>query len=54
MIKVGLVYVKDAQDEQGEIFKNDTGSTMYTEFVNGLGWAAYTGSHKGGNIGHVI
>ena len=47
MIKVGLVYVKDGQDEQAQILKNDTGSAMYTEFVNGLGWTAFTGSHKG-------
>ena len=38
MLKIGVIYVQDGQDEQREIFRNETKSPLYAEFVRGLGW----------------
>lgn len=47
IVKVGIVYIKDGQDEQSDILKNDSASDLYNEFVSGLGWASPIATHKG-------
>jgi len=47
MIKMGLIYVKDGQDNQNDILKNDSGSAMYNEFVRSLAWPVQVANHKG-------
>lgn len=38
MIKIGLIYVRNGQEDQQEILANSLGTQEYTEFVSGLGW----------------
>jgi hypothetical protein len=47
MIKLGLIYIKNGQDDQKEILFNDSGSPMYNEFVRSLGWTVNIANHKG-------
>jgi len=47
IFKLGLIYVSSGQEEQNEIFKNDSGSEIYKEFVNALGWTINLATHKG-------
>eukprot|EP01114_Cavostelium_apophysatum_P016785 TRINITY_DN4844_c0_g1_i3.p1 TRINITY_DN4844_c0_g1~~TRINITY_DN4844_c0_g1_i3.p1 ORF type:complete len:1456 (+),score=431.48 TRINITY_DN4844_c0_g1_i3:258-4625(+) len=49
IVKIGLVYVKEGQDDQQSIFRNETGSQMYNEFVGALGWPVPLATHKGYN-----
>jgi len=46
IVKIGLIYVKYGQDDQNGIFKNDTSSDMYKEFVNALAWPITLATHK--------
>jgi hypothetical protein len=38
MLKIGVIYVAYGQDDQKVIFRNDTKSDLYAEFVRGVGW----------------
>jgi hypothetical protein len=38
MIKIGLIYVRNGQEDQQDILANTLGTQMYTDFVAGLGW----------------
>ncbi|EFC38122.1 hypothetical protein NAEGRDRAFT_81714 [Naegleria gruberi] len=48
-IKVGLIYVANQQEAQKDILKNDetSGSRIYKEFVQSLGWDADMRTHGG-------
>ena len=37
-LKIGLIYVKEGQEDQRSIFRNDSCSLLYSDFVAGLGW----------------
>ncbi|GAM28814.1 hypothetical protein SAMD00019534_119900, partial [Acytostelium subglobosum LB1] len=45
--KIGLIYVAEGQDEQRDILHNSTSSSLYAEFVNGLGWPIDLQTHRG-------
>lgn len=45
--KIGLIYVKEGQQDQSDILKNDTKSADYANFVRGLGWTVSVRTHKG-------
>jgi len=45
--KIGIIYVKDGQDDQHEILKNNSASNVYKEFVQSLGWMVELENHKG-------
>lgn len=45
--KVGLIYVREGQDNQNDILANDKGSALYTDFVAGLGWTVDIATHRG-------
>ena len=47
MSKIGVIYVKEGQDDQKIILKNDTKSPLYAEFVRGLGWPIDVATHQG-------
>jgi hypothetical protein len=47
VLKIGVVYVGEAQEDQRAIFKNDAGSKEYNDFLLGLGWSVDLKSHKG-------
>jgi len=47
MLKIGVIYVKEGQDDQKIIFRNDTKSDLYAEFVRGLGWPIDVATHRG-------
>jgi len=47
MLKIGVIYVKEGQDDQKIILRNDTKSELYAEFVRGLGWPIDIASHRG-------
>jgi len=49
MMKIGLICVKEGQEDQKIILRNDTAhrSPIYEELVNGLGWEVDVPSHKG-------
>jgi len=44
MLKIGVIYVKHGQDDQKVVFRNDSKSPLYAEFVRGIGWPVCTGS----------
>src|SRR5690606_995876 len=46
-IKIGLIYVKNTQENERHILKNDDASPLYKEFVQGLGWSVNLQTHKG-------
>ncbi|KAJ3089470.1 Ral GTPase-activating protein subunit alpha-2 [Quaeritorhiza haematococci] len=46
-IKVGLIYVAAGQEDQISIFKNESGSLEYEEFVSSLGWEIDLATHPG-------
>eukprot|EP00761_Pharyngomonas_kirbyi_P000255 gb/GECH01000255.1/.p1 GENE.gb/GECH01000255.1/~~gb/GECH01000255.1/.p1 ORF type:complete len:1486 (+),score=342.16 gb/GECH01000255.1/:1-4458(+) len=46
-IKVGVIYVKNGQESQREILKNDNGSHLYEEFIQSLGWMVELSKHQG-------
>lgn len=37
-MKIGVIYVAEGQEDQREILRNSTASSLYNEFVRGLGW----------------
>jgi len=47
MMKIGVIYVKEGQDDQNVILRNDTKSPLYYEFVRGLGWTIDVAQHRG-------
>jgi hypothetical protein len=47
MLKIGLIYVKEGQDDQKVVLRNDTRSELYHEFVSGLGWPVDLATHRG-------
>jgi len=47
MLKMGVVYVKEGQEDQKVILSNDTKSAFYKEFVRGLGWTVDVSQHRG-------
>lgn len=47
MLKIGVIYVREGQDDQKIILRNDTKSELYAEFVRGLGWPIDIATHKG-------
>jgi len=49
MMKIGLICVKEGQEDQKVILRNDleTRSFLYEELVNGLGWDVDVPTHRG-------
>ena len=47
MLKVGIIYVKEGQDDQKVILRNDAKSDLYAEFVRGIGWPIDIATHRG-------
>jgi len=47
MLKIGVIYVKEGQDDQKVILSNDSKSPLYREFVRGLGWTIDVAQHRG-------
>jgi len=47
MLKIGVLYVKEGQDDQKVILSNDSKSPLYREFVRGLGWTIDVAQHRG-------
>jgi len=47
LMKIGVIYVKEGQDDQKIILTNETKSPLYREFVRGLGWTIDVASHRG-------
>lgn len=47
ILKIGVIYVKPGQDDQKDILRNDSGSTLYREFVDALGWPVDLKTHRG-------
>lgn len=47
MSKIGVIYVREGQDDQKVIFRNDQKSPLYAEFVRGLGWPIDIANHRG-------
>lgn len=47
LFKIGVIYVAHGQEDQKEILKNASGSNLYGEFVNGLGWKVDVQNHPG-------
>lgn len=47
ILKIGVIYVKHAQDDQKDILRNDNSSTLYREFVDALGWPVDLKTHRG-------
>ena len=47
MLKIGVIYVKEGQDDQKIILRNETKSEIYAEFVRGLGWPIDIATHRG-------
>eukprot|EP01027_Heterolobosea_sp_BB2_P014325 GEZU01020594.1.p1 GENE.GEZU01020594.1~~GEZU01020594.1.p1 ORF type:complete len:604 (+),score=220.01 GEZU01020594.1:413-2224(+) len=45
--KIGVVYVREGQDQQEEIFKNEGGSESFNQFVEDLGWLVPLDTHTG-------
>ena len=45
--KIGLIYVREGQELQGEILANSAGSALYRDFVAGLGWRVDLAAHRG-------
>jgi hypothetical protein len=47
MLKIGVIYVKEGQEDQKVILSNDSKSPTYREFVRGLGWTVDVTQHRG-------
>lgn len=47
VLKIGVIYVAEGQEDQRTIFKNSAGSQDYTDFLRGLGWDINLKNHKG-------
>ena len=48
MIKVGLIYLREGQEEQIEVLRNDSSSRseMFAEFVRAIGWPIDVQTHR--------
>lgn len=46
-MKIGVIYVANGQEMQKQLLKNDKGSPLYYEFVDGLGWPVDLATHRG-------
>eukprot|EP01094_Clydonella_sp_ATCC50884_P008894 TRINITY_DN1843_c1_g1_i2.p1 TRINITY_DN1843_c1_g1~~TRINITY_DN1843_c1_g1_i2.p1 ORF type:complete len:1500 (-),score=588.09 TRINITY_DN1843_c1_g1_i2:141-4463(-) len=47
MLKIGVIFVTQGQDDQKVILRNDQKSPLYAEFVRGIGWPIDIASHRG-------
>eukprot|EP01133_Synstelium_polycarpum_P016306 gene16306-19394_t len=47
ILKIGVIYVGEGQDDQRDILHNDAGSPLYESFVDGLGWPVDLRTHQG-------
>ncbi|GAM24743.1 hypothetical protein SAMD00019534_079180 [Acytostelium subglobosum LB1] len=47
ILKIGVIYVGEGQEEQREILHNYASSSLYDDFVNGLGWQVDLSTHFG-------
>eukprot|EP01130_Rhizamoeba_saxonica_P012453 TRINITY_DN5254_c0_g1_i1.p1 TRINITY_DN5254_c0_g1~~TRINITY_DN5254_c0_g1_i1.p1 ORF type:complete len:1582 (-),score=334.76 TRINITY_DN5254_c0_g1_i1:50-4666(-) len=47
VIRVGMMYAKEGQDEQMELLKNDSASKAYLEFIQQIGWLIDLNVHNG-------
>lgn len=47
IVKIGLIYVREGQDDQKEILRNVQRSKIYSQFIKGLGWNVTVKSHTG-------
>mmetsp|Transcript_28187 Transcript_28187/g.70760 ORF Transcript_28187/g.70760 Transcript_28187/m.70760 type:complete len:1006 (-) Transcript_28187:79-3096(-) len=47
MMKIGIIYVKEGQEGQKTILKNEEKSPLFREFVDGLGWKIDVATHRG-------
>jgi len=52
--KIGLIYVQEGQEQQYDIFRNDSGSKLYNEFASGLGWLIDLNTHQGYSGGYAV
>jgi hypothetical protein len=46
-VKIGVIYVANGQEMQKQLLKNEKGSPLYYEFVDGLGWPVDLSTHRG-------
>ena len=47
MLKIGIIYVQEGQDDEKIILTNATKSPLYSEFISGLGWWIDILTHRG-------
>jgi len=47
MLKIGVIHVREGQDDQKDIFRNEKKTELYAEFVSGLGWTIDIANHRG-------
>ena len=45
--KIALLIVKEGQDSQEEILKNDKRTKLYSDFIQGMTWTVQTEKHQG-------
>eukprot|EP01105_Mastigella_eilhardi_P016109 TRINITY_DN368_c0_g2_i3.p1 TRINITY_DN368_c0_g2~~TRINITY_DN368_c0_g2_i3.p1 ORF type:complete len:1292 (+),score=355.09 TRINITY_DN368_c0_g2_i3:75-3950(+) len=45
--KLGLLHVKEGQEQQNDILANSSGSPLYTAFATGLAWRVDVATHRG-------
>ena len=45
--KIGVVLVREGQDDQIDLLKNENADGLYLEFIRGLGWPIDTATHRG-------
>ena len=46
-MKIGVIYVKNKQEKEKVIMKNNDGSPLYSEFLQSLGWDIDLRTHQG-------
>ncbi|KAI9252129.1 hypothetical protein BY458DRAFT_359294 [Sporodiniella umbellata] len=46
-MKIGLIYVRNGQEDEQAILQNNQGSERYKAFVNSLGWEVDVATHPG-------
>jgi hypothetical protein len=46
-IKIGVIYVGNGQESARDLIKNESGSDLYQEFLQGLGWDVDLKTHVG-------
>ncbi|EFA77784.1 RapGAP/RanGAP domain-containing protein [Heterostelium album PN500] len=47
ILKIGLIYAAEGQDDQRDVLHNNTNSSIFSEFVDGLGWPVDLQTHQG-------